>query len=132
MDVSIIKKRLEREQARQREAARKAQALGARLSTATRHNDTRRKILAGSWVLDKIEKSEDFRAMVLKELDRIWLSRDDDRALFELAPLSDEEKKRREIPGSKRNSRTAVQEEAASRTVDAAADLALERESEAA
>ncbi|MBS0448511.1 MAG: hypothetical protein JSR59_21525 [Proteobacteria bacterium] len=83
-------------QSKQREAGRRAQAIGAKLSNAARAMDTRKKILVGSWALKKAERVEDFNAAMLRELDKVWLWRDDDRALFGLEALSEEEKAQRQ------------------------------------
>lgn len=48
--------------------------------------DTRRKILAGAWALEKATKDSDFSAMMMREL-RTFLVRGDDRALLGLPPL---------------------------------------------
>lgn len=50
-----------------------------------RKEDTRRKILAGAWLLDETEKRPDFKEFVYKKLDS-FLSKPDDRALFGLPP----------------------------------------------
>lgn len=69
--------------------ARKARA-DARLKAAekkrTRQQDTRRKILAGSMVLDMMERDEQTRSRIIDRLDK-HLTRDDDRALFDLPLL---------------------------------------------
>ncbi len=49
----------------------------------TRKRDTRRKILAGSLVLERMQKDEAFSAKFSNDLDE-FLTRDIDRALFEL------------------------------------------------
>jgi large subunit ribosomal protein L7/L12 len=49
--------------------------------------DTRRKILAGALILDIISKDEAAKKKFMPQLDR-YLTRDDDRALFDLKPLS--------------------------------------------
>jgi hypothetical protein len=92
MDISKIEKRLAREQAKLREAARKAQALGAELSRAKRSTDTRRKVLAGVWALDQADRSKSFEARMLRDLDRFWLYHDKDRQTFGLDVLPGEEK----------------------------------------
>ena len=113
MSIHKVKKQLEeqlaRSQAKIREEARKAQTLGAKLSNAGRQIDTRRKILVGSWALEKASRSEEFNATMARELDRVWLSRDDDRALFDLPPLSEDEKTRREIAAGKSARKAAKQ-----------------------
>ncbi len=67
-----IEAQIRREQNRDRARDRKA--------------DTRRKILAGAWVLAETEKRPDFKEFVLQQLDR-FLRRADERALFDLPPL---------------------------------------------
>lgn len=99
-ETERLRQQMARQAAIEREAARKRQAIGARLSHASRQEDTRRKILAGAWALRRAEASAEFSAMMLGDLDRIWLTRDDDRALFGLPPLTPEEKAAREAkPG---------------------------------
>ena len=49
--------------------------------------DTRRKILAGALILDIIAKDEAAQNKFMPQLDK-YLTRDDDRALFNLKPLS--------------------------------------------
>ena len=48
-----------------------------------RKRDTRRKILAGSWVLERVAKDDAFAAKFRNDLDQ-YLTRDIDRALFDL------------------------------------------------
>lgn len=56
---------------------------------AKRANDTRRKILVGSFVLAQMDKGGISASMVTYEGARLvdWLTRDDDRALFGLSSL---------------------------------------------
>lgn len=49
-----------------------------------RADDTRRKILVGAWLLERMERDSDTNARTLKQLDA-YLTRHDDRALFGLA-----------------------------------------------
>jgi len=51
-----------------------------------RKADTRRKILAGAWVLDEVDQRPDFKEFVYGKLSS-FLTKPDDRALFGLAPL---------------------------------------------
>lgn len=139
MESSKLQKQLEREQAEHREAGRKVQSTAGLLTDALRKEDTRRKILAGSWAIDAAEKDEEFRMRMMRDMSRAWLVRDDDRELFGLELLSEEEKQRREIrraPGRPRKSKTDVPEASASATLseDSASAVALitERETEAA
>jgi len=53
---------------------------------AQRAQDTRRKILLGAFFLEKMEKNPEYAAKVMPGFDA-FLKRDDDRALFDLAPL---------------------------------------------
>lgn len=50
-----------------------------------RADDTRRKILAGALVLEMMEQDEQTRSKFMRRLDQ-YLTRTDDRALFDLAP----------------------------------------------
>lgn len=62
------------------------QLVEARAKTSERKQDTRRKILIGSYYLDKARKDE-----TMQELNKImaeYLKKDFDRALFGLEPLS--------------------------------------------
>lgn len=66
-----------------------------RLARQRRNEDTRRKILAGALIIAYAEDNPEIQAL----LNRIMsekLTRDDDRALFGLQPLSDEQKKENE------------------------------------
>ncbi len=65
---------------------RKAEALETKKERA---KETRRKILLGSMLLQQIETNETIRANVMRQLDK-YLTRDDDRALFYLAPAASE------------------------------------------
>jgi len=60
--------------------------LRAELRREERKQDTRRKILAGAWLLEQAEGDFGRLAMKLDE----WLTRDADRALFGLAPVPNE------------------------------------------
>lgn len=51
-----------------------------------RKQDTRRKILIGALILEKMEKDEELKQKVTKELDQ-FLTRKTDRELFALSPL---------------------------------------------
>ena len=53
---------------------------------AQRSQDTRKKILLGAFFLEKMEKNADYKVKALQQLDE-YLKRDDDRALFGLAPV---------------------------------------------
>lgn len=71
----------------------KNEQLEARKLTAllkgNKSRDTRRKILAGALILDIMEKDEAAKNRFMVQLDK-YLTRDDDRALFDLKSLSKE------------------------------------------
>ena len=72
---------LKLQQAKAKAAKIKAQA-AAKMAKVERTKDTRRKILAGSVVLSRMD-----RGQLLQMLDTV-LTRPDDRALFDLPPLA--------------------------------------------
>jgi len=59
----------------------------ARQSKAERAADTRRRILLGAWLLQRMKQDEALRSRLLADLDA-WLTRNEDRALFGLEPRS--------------------------------------------
>ena len=60
----------------------------ARLRGEARRRDTRRKILAGAWVLSEAERSPAARDKLRRGLDA-FLDKDRDRELFELPPAEE-------------------------------------------
>jgi hypothetical protein len=60
------------------------QNLKAKEASQQRKDDTRRKILVGSYILDKYQKSGTMEK-IIQELDK-FLSKPNDRALFGLTP----------------------------------------------
>lgn len=81
------KKKIEQLKAlKEKQEARKLQAL----MKGKRSEDTRRKILAGSLVLDMMAKDEATRARFMDRLNK-FLTRTDDRKLFGLPIPSNEE-----------------------------------------
>ena len=52
-----------------------------------RTQDTRRKILLGAWLMRQLERGEFSRDALMRALES-YLERDEDRALFDLAPQS--------------------------------------------
>lgn len=90
-----IDDRIAAQEQRSKDAAKKLQQLKAerdiiearklsKVLKGQRADDTRRKILAGSLVLDMMERDEATRQRFMDRLDK-HLKRDDDRALFGLA-----------------------------------------------
>lgn len=67
------------------------QQIRARWNQDRRKQDTRRKILAGAWVLLAVERGEFPREVLLAGLDGL-LERDQDRALFDLPPRQPRQK----------------------------------------
>lgn len=53
---------------------------------AQRAQDTRKKILLGAFLMERMEKNPEYAAKVMPGIDA-FLKRDDDRTLFDLAPL---------------------------------------------
>lgn len=87
--------RLQKLEQQKREIERKMQNIRARQSAEERKKDTRRKVLAGAFLLEKVEKGEFDKADFLRGMDG-FLSRDIDRALFDLPstaePVNEREK----------------------------------------
>ena len=77
------RRKLEEKQAR---IKAELQRLNARERQAERKRETRRKILAGAMVLDRVERGAVAEKLFLDDMDR-FLERDKDRALFDLPPL---------------------------------------------
>ena len=71
---------------RARKAKQRVETAKARAKEKERKLDTRRRILLGAWVLEKMKRDEAFAATVRRELDR-FLKRDADRAAFGMRPL---------------------------------------------
>jgi hypothetical protein len=78
--------RLEKLKKQQEQLKARIQSLEAGQKTRERKKDTRRKILFGSLVLERLRQG-DSRAESLKAELNEYLTRDNDRALFELPPL---------------------------------------------
>jgi hypothetical protein len=76
-------RRLEELRRQKKQLARRQKVLQSRHE---RRLDARRKILIGAMTLDEADKSAVGQAELLSRMDR-YLTRDDDRALFELPPL---------------------------------------------
>lgn len=69
---------------KQKQAARERAAASKRERAA----DTRRKILIGAFYLDQMQRNETLNAQIVQKLDA-YLTRNDDRALFDLPPVAD-------------------------------------------
>jgi len=79
--IAALEERLRALKARQTHSAARARTIQGRRE---RKEDTRRKILAGAWVLSQVERGELSRESLQRSLDR-FLTRADDRALFGLS-----------------------------------------------
>jgi large subunit ribosomal protein L7/L12 len=55
----------------------------AAIAKKTRADDTRRKVLVGAMLLEKMGRDADTKKNIISQLDN-WLSREDDRQLFDL------------------------------------------------
>lgn len=82
----------------------KRKALDARIrkeqnreNARERKRETRRKILAGAWVLDEAEKRPDFKKFVYQQLDR-FLIRNTDREVFGLPPKGESQAQEGVVP----------------------------------
>lgn len=89
--MATIEQRIEALEIKLKQEKAKKQKIEARKraaeSKAKRSIDTRRKILIGAAILAKVERGEWPHDKLLSMLDAA-LSRDDDRALFDLKPLA--------------------------------------------
>ena len=81
-------RKIEEQQARLKA---EAQRLKARARETARKRETRRKILAGAMVLDRVERGVLPEQLFLRDMDQ-FLSRDHERAVFGLPPRQNREK----------------------------------------
>lgn len=85
MTLGLTKEeQLERLTAKKARLTERQKRLRAQLSRAARKADTRRKILLGAWLMDRAGGDIERLGVQLSN----WLIRDQDRALFGLAPLA--------------------------------------------
>jgi large subunit ribosomal protein L7/L12 len=81
--IKLLEDKLKQEKAKKQKIEARKRTLE---SKAQRTTDTRKKILVGAFMLDKMEKNEETKTKVLGQLDQ-YLTRSDDRELFGLQPL---------------------------------------------
>lgn len=81
--IKALETKLKQEKAKKQKMAAIQRAAETK---ALRANDTRKKILLGAFMLERMGKNPDYAAKAVAGLDG-FLKRDDDRALFGLAPL---------------------------------------------
>lgn len=85
IDAKIEALQTKLKQAKALKAKQEAQKR-AKASKEERAKDTRRKILAGSMLLSAWDKNPDAKAQGIARLNQ-FLTREDDRALFDLPPI---------------------------------------------
>lgn len=94
MARSTTEQRLEAEREKLERQKLKVARLQARLREKQRKEDTRRKVLLGTWLLEEIETNVEMKEWFEAELE-VFLTRDSDRKLFGLEPIPDPEE---EVP----------------------------------
>jgi hypothetical protein len=85
--IAASQKRLEQLKQKKKVLERKKKAA---MSGKARKEDSRRKILIGSMLLAKVGEDEAAQAQLREQLDA-YLTRDNERALFELPPLTQQQ-----------------------------------------
>lgn len=90
--AQISKNRLERLKEQREKLNARIQATEARLKTSDRKRDTRKKILLGSYYLDKAIKENGMNEV--KSIMDKYLKRDSDRILFDLSVTEKEKRKK--------------------------------------
>lgn len=83
--IEVLQRRLAKLQAEQRAAEARARASASR---ATRASQTRVKVLAGAFLIDQLGAQRVAELRVEGKRFSEWLTRADDRALFNLPPLA--------------------------------------------
>jgi large subunit ribosomal protein L7/L12 len=81
--IKALEEKLKQERAKKQKIEARKRAIE---SKAHRVADTRKKILVGALMFDRMDKNEETKTKVLGQLAQ-YLTRDDDRALFDLPPL---------------------------------------------
>jgi len=81
--IKLLEDKLKQEKAKKQKIEARKRTLE---SKAQRTTDTRKKILVGAFMLDRMVKNEETKTKVLGQLDH-YLTRSDDRELFGLPPI---------------------------------------------
>lgn len=81
--IKLLEDKLKQEKAKKQKIEARKRTLE---SKAQRTTDTRKKILVGAFMLDRMVKNEETKTKVLGQLDQ-YLNRSGDRELFGLPPL---------------------------------------------
>lgn len=80
--IKLLEEKLKQEKAKKQKVDAMKKAAEVKLQ---RTQDTRRKILIGAFMLDRMEKNEETKTKMIGQLDQ-YLTRADDRQLFGLEP----------------------------------------------
>jgi hypothetical protein len=83
--IAKLEAKLKQEKAKQQQIEARKRATESKI---TRQKDTRKKVLVGSVILSKVERDEWPKDKFLAMMDAA-LTRDDDRALFDLSPRTE-------------------------------------------
>lgn len=81
--IKLLEDKLKQEKAKKQKLEARKRHIESKANRAT---DTRKKILVGAFMLDRMAKNEETKNKVLGQLDQ-YLTRPDDRELFSLPPL---------------------------------------------
>ena len=81
--IKVLEEKLRQEKAKKQKIEARKKHLE---SKAKRAADTRKKILIGAFMLERMEKNDETKAKLIGQLDQ-YLTRTDDRELFGLSPL---------------------------------------------
>lgn len=81
--IKILEEKLKQEKAKKQKIEVRKKHLA---SKAQRTTDTRKKILIGAFMLERMEKNEETKTKLIGQLDQ-YLTRADDRELFGLSPI---------------------------------------------
>lgn len=132
-EIERLRAQLEKAQAARKKLERQTQLLMTKLGKQERRADTRRKIINGAHMQTEALTNPAI-AELLQQRRVENLVRDDDRALFELEPLSEIEKARRGVivPGRRKQKAREANAGASAPPSDNSADAPREKESEAA
>lgn len=81
--IKVLEEKLRQEKAKKQKIEARKKHLD---SKAQRTADTRKKILIGAFMLERMEKNEETKTKLISQLDQ-YLTRASDRELFGLSPL---------------------------------------------
>ena len=81
--IKLLEEKLRQEKAKKQKIEARNKSMAIKEQRAA---DTRKKILIGAFMLDRMEKNEETKNRLIGQLDQ-YLTRADDRQLFGLSPL---------------------------------------------